>query len=191
MVKKCLNCLGISIEKLENQLLQLKATFSEKEAMLENLKARLEEFQLSKIVCTIPRCGPNSEYPVLGSDTSTPGFELQLIWLQLFPLGLKEEASALIAHWITSGSEERAPESMESTDQSTEVEKEPEKVEEQETTTEWTFLQLVKKICWDITTAKLTYLQKIFGISQPCLSWLYIWFSWMSNIKHLKQTIVL
>jgi len=85
------NNAGISIEKLENQLLQLKATFSEKEAMLENLKAR---------------CGPNSEYPVLGSDTSM------------------------------SGSEERAPESMESTDQSTEEEKKPEKVEEQETTTE-------------------------------------------------------
>jgi len=85
------NNAGISIEKLENQLLQLKATFSEKEAMLENLKAR---------------CGPNSEYPVLGSDTSTPG------------------------------SEERAPESMESTGQSTEEEKEPEKAEEQETTTD-------------------------------------------------------
>ena len=91
-----MNCLGISIEKLENQLLQLKATFSEKEAMLENLKARLEELQMSKIVGTIPRCGPNSEYPVLGSDTSMSGFELQLIWLQLFALGLKEEASALI-----------------------------------------------------------------------------------------------
>ena len=31
---------GISIEKLENQLIQLKATFSEKEKMLENLKTR-------------------------------------------------------------------------------------------------------------------------------------------------------
>jgi len=85
------NNAGISIEKLENQLLQLKATFSEKEAMLENLKTR---------------CGPNSEYPVLGVEKSTPG------------------------------SEERAPESMESPDQSTEEEKEPEKVEEPEKTTE-------------------------------------------------------
>ena len=38
--------------------------------------------------------------------------------------------------WITSGSEERAPESMESSDQSTEEEKESEKVEEPEKTTE-------------------------------------------------------
>ena len=35
----CFNS-GISIEKLENQLIQLKATFSEKEKMLENLKTR-------------------------------------------------------------------------------------------------------------------------------------------------------
>ena len=84
------------------------------------------------------------------------------------------ERGSISTHWNTSGSEERAPESMESTDQSAEVEKEPEKVEEQETTTEWTFLQLVRKICWDITTTKLTFLQKIFGISQPCSSWSYM-----------------
>jgi len=52
------NNAGISIEKLENQLIQLKATFSEKEKMLENLKTR---------------CGPNSEYPALGSEMPESG----------------------------------------------------------------------------------------------------------------------
>jgi len=54
------NNAGISIEKLENQLIQLKATFSEKEKMLENLKTR---------------CGPNSEYPALGIETPEPGVD--------------------------------------------------------------------------------------------------------------------
>lgn len=45
------NTSGISIEKLENHLTQLKATFTEKEQMLETLKSR---------------CGPNCQYPTPG-----------------------------------------------------------------------------------------------------------------------------
>ena len=46
---------GISIEKLENQLLQLKATFSEKEAMLENLKTRLGKIENGSTDWSIPQ----------------------------------------------------------------------------------------------------------------------------------------
>ena len=60
------------------------------------LEDQVGRIAIVKNCWTIPRCGPNSEYPVLGSDTSMSGFELHLIWFQLFPLGLKEEASALI-----------------------------------------------------------------------------------------------
>ena len=47
---------GISIEKLENQLIQLKATFSEKEKMLENLKTRyyLKGKKLQKHLLSAP-----------------------------------------------------------------------------------------------------------------------------------------
>jgi len=52
---------GISIGKLETQLILLKATFKEKESMLESLKTR---------------CGPNSEYPTL--DALPPPQEEQV-----------------------------------------------------------------------------------------------------------------
>ena len=60
---------GISIEKLETQLILLKATFKEKESMLESLKTR---WHLSLFLHTV-RCGPNSDYPTLDTLAPTQG----------------------------------------------------------------------------------------------------------------------
>jgi len=62
-ISEVANTTGISIEKLENHLALLKATFTEKEQMLENLKAR---------------CGPNSEYPSHEETKKTPETELDV-----------------------------------------------------------------------------------------------------------------